>query len=84
MSSDLTDEDRLAMALEVDKPQRKPQKPPSPQVLLTIARVLATKPAWWAGRPMPLDRTTRREFLALMRKAAKKAKKAGREKRGGG
>ena len=79
MSSDITTDDLLA-AMETDKPQRAPQKPPNPQVLITIARVLATKPAWWAGRPWPLDRATRREFMALMRKAAKRA---GRGKRGG-
>lgn len=84
MSSDLTDEDLMATAMELDKPRRKRQKPPSPQVLLLIARALATKPDWWAGRPMPLDRAERREFLALMRKAAKASKRAVRGKRGGG
>lgn len=82
MSHDFTDEELAAV--EVDKPQRKPQKPPSPEVILTIARALSRKPAWWAGRPFPRDRAERREFLRLMRKADKTAKKAGREMRGGG
>lgn len=84
MSSDITDEDLLATATERSKPRRKRQKPPSPQVLLLIARALATNPDWWAGRPMPLDRAERREFLALMRKAAKASQRACRGKRGAG
>lgn len=83
MSSDIYDGQLPVSAVETDKPQRAPQKPPNPQVLLLIARTLATKPAWWDGRPMPLDRATRREFMALMRKAAKASKRAGRGKRGG-
>jgi hypothetical protein len=84
MSTDLTDEDLALVKEEADKPKRKPFKPPSPQALLIIARALSTKPDWWAGRPFPRDRAERREFLRLMRKAAKEAKKAGRGKRGAG
>lgn len=79
MSHDFTGEELAA--LEVDKPQRKPFKPANPQVLLIIAREMNKKPAWWGLRPFPRDRTERREFLRLKRKAAKKA---GREKRGRG
>lgn len=84
MSSNVTDEELALAREEADKPKRKPFKPPSPQALLIIAHELNKKPDWWAGRPFPRDRAERREFLRLMRKAAKEAKKAGREKRGGG
>lgn len=83
MSTDVTDEDLALAREEAEKPKRKPFTPPNPRDLLIIARELNKKPGWWAGRPFPRDRAERREFLRLMRKAAKDAKKAGRGKRGG-